>query len=120
MCNDRTLFDEYKENTNPKNTIITASSNTRAKGYSTVTITAIQSNNSTIVLKLENVFHMLSLAVNLLSSPTIMEKGLYINGLTQRFATNMINLRSANSNPFGRPYEFVLSFLARQNNLAMP
>jgi len=50
MCNDRTLFDEYKENTNPANTITTAGSNTRAKGYGTVTITAIQSNNSTIVL----------------------------------------------------------------------
>jgi len=48
-----------------------------------VTITAIQSNNSTIVLTLENVFHMLSLAVNLLSGLTIMEKGLYIDGLTQ-------------------------------------
>jgi len=82
MCNDRTLFDEYKENTNPKNTITTASSNTQAEGYGTVTITAIQTDNLTIVLKLENVVHMPSLAVNLLSSLTIIEKGLYIDGLT--------------------------------------
>jgi len=47
-----------------------------------VTITAIQTDNSPIVLKLENVFHMPSLTVNLLSGPTIMEKGLYIDGLT--------------------------------------
>ena len=83
MCNDRTLFDEYKENTNPENTITTAGSNTRAEGYGTVTITALQTDNSTIVLKLENVFHMPNLTVNLLSGPTIMEKGLYIDGLTQ-------------------------------------
>jgi len=82
MCNDRTLFDEYKVNTNPESTITTASSNTRAEGYGTVTITAVQTDNSTIVLKLENVFHMPSLTVNLLSGPTIMEKGLYIDGLT--------------------------------------
>jgi len=39
MYNNRTLFNEYKVNTNPINTIIIASSNTYAKGYSIVTIT---------------------------------------------------------------------------------
>jgi len=82
MCNDRTMFNEYKVNTNPANTIATARADTRAKGYGTVTITAIQTNNSTVVLKLQDVFHMPSLKVNLLSRLTIMEKGVYINGLT--------------------------------------
>jgi hypothetical protein len=82
MCNDRTMFNEYKVNTNPANTIATARANTRAAGYGTVTITAIQTDNSTAVLKLENVFHMPSLGINLLSRLTIMAKGMYINGLT--------------------------------------
>ena len=83
MCNDRTMFNEYKTNTNPANTIVTAGSYTQAKGYRSITLTAIQSNNSTITVTLKDVFHMLSLKVNLLSRPTIKRKGIYINGKTE-------------------------------------
>jgi len=82
MCNDRTLFDEYRVNMNPANTITTAGGNTRAEGYGTVTITAIQTNNSRIVIKLLDVFHVPSLGVNLLSGPTLKKKGVYIDSLT--------------------------------------
>jgi len=77
------MFDEYKTNTNPANTIVTAGSYTRAEGYGSVTLTAIQSNNSTVTVTLKDVFHMPSLEVNLLSGPTIKRKGIYIDGKTE-------------------------------------
>jgi transposase InsO family protein len=90
MCNDRTMFDEYKTNTNPANTIATAGSDTRAEGYGSVTLTAIQSDNSTVTITLKDVFHMPSLEVNLLSGPTIKRKGVYIDGKTEtlRYSRN--------------------------------
>jgi transposase InsO family protein len=90
MCNDRTMFDEYKINTNPANTIATAGSDTRAEGYGSVTLTAIQSDNSTVTITLKDVFHMPSLEVNLLSGPTIKRKGVYIDGKTEtlRYSRN--------------------------------
>ena len=83
MCNDRTMFNEYKTNTNPANTIVTAGSYTRAEGYGSITLTAIQSNNLTVTVTLTDVFYMLSLEVNLLSRPTVKRKGIYINGKTE-------------------------------------
>jgi len=83
MCNDRTMFNEYKTNTNPANTIATVGSYTQAKGYGSVTLTAIQSNNSTVTVTLTDVFHMPSLKVNLLSRLTVKRKGIYINGKTE-------------------------------------
>jgi hypothetical protein len=82
MCNDRNMFDEYRVNTNPAKTIATASGDTRAEGYGTVRITAIQTDNTTMVIVLQHVFHMPSLGVNLLSGPTMKKKGFYIDGLT--------------------------------------
>jgi hypothetical protein len=76
------MFDEYQVNTNPAKTIATASGDTRAEGYRTVRITAIQTDNTTMVIVLQHVFHMLSLGVNLLSRPTMKKKGFYINSLT--------------------------------------
>jgi hypothetical protein len=83
MCNDRTMFDGYRRNTNPANTIFTSGSTTRAEGYGTVTITAVRSDNSTAVIILHNVVHMPSLKVNVLSGPIIMAKGMYIDGFTK-------------------------------------
>jgi hypothetical protein len=82
MCNDQTLFENYIPNSSLEMPIDTAAGPTRAEGISTIRLKLITSTGMEKEVRLEQVYHLLELSVNLLLANRIRQKGFYINGLT--------------------------------------
>jgi hypothetical protein len=82
MCNDRTLFEDYILNSSLEMPIDIVAGPTRADGISAVRLKLITSTGMEKEVRLEQVYHLLELLVNLLLANQIRQKGFYINGLT--------------------------------------
>jgi hypothetical protein len=82
MCNDRTLFEDYIPNSSSEMPIDTAAGPTRADGISAVRLKLITSTGMEKEVRLEQVYHLPELSVNLLSANRIGQKGFYIDGIT--------------------------------------
>lgn len=82
MCNDRTLFENYIQNSSSEMPIDTAAGPTRAEGIGAVRLKLITSAGIEKEVRLEQVYHLPELSVNLLSANRIGQKGFYIDGLT--------------------------------------
>jgi hypothetical protein len=82
MCNDQTLFEDYIPNSSSETPIDTAVGLTRADGISAVRLKLITSIGMEKEVRLEQVYHLLELLVNLLLANRIGQKGFYIDGLT--------------------------------------
>jgi hypothetical protein len=83
MCGDRTLFLEYRENTDPSLVIQTASDRVQLIRTGTVHLTLFTSNNEEVQVKLLDVVYMPGLTTNLLSRIRIQTIGVYIDGLAK-------------------------------------
>ena len=83
MCHDRKLFENYVLNKSSERPIETAGGMVRAEGVGTVRLNFITLAGMQKEVILEQVYHLLELSVNLLSSNRIGQKGYYIDGLAQ-------------------------------------
>ena len=82
MCHDRKLFENYIPNESSERPIETAGGMTWAEGVGVVRLTFIMSTGMEREVRLEKVYHLPELSVNLLSANRIGQKGFYIDGLT--------------------------------------
>jgi hypothetical protein len=82
MCHNRKLFENYVPNESSERPIETAGGMARAEGFGTVRLTFITSAGMEREVRLEQVYHLPELSVNLLSANQIGQKGFYIDGLT--------------------------------------
>lgn len=82
MCHNRKLFENYVPNESSERPIETARGMAQAEGFGTVRLTFITSTGTEREVRLEQVYHLPELLVNLLSANRIRQKGFYIDGLT--------------------------------------